>query len=149
MALPTSLCAVQDSRVALGPELCCESFLVNPGYADYETGGYLIAVNGYTETAAQMAAHPSPSAVPFKSIQSVVLAGCNSTAMGWNGYPVLPLAQIGGSQLVTGGNGQWSGKGASGYSYFNFKAMIVTSGIEASALADLSGAIWVITIFGY
>lgn len=153
MALPNPLPVVQDSRIAYGPDLWCESFLINPGYKDYTAGGYLITTNGYAETAAQMASFPNPAQVPFRMIQSVSIDGWNSAAAsgtnGWVPFIILPLAQLKGTTTQGGGNAQYSGVGVSGYQYFNFKIVVGTTGSELATTVDLSGAIWLITVTGY
>jgi len=124
MALPSPLPVVQGSRVYYGPELQSEQFLIVPGTSDYVTNGYVI-------TAAQCR---------LKNIQWADTAGLNATASGFTGIPVFAFAQIG---AVAGG------AGFTGYSQFLFKVLVVTTGLEAVAGANLAGAIWQLTIAGY
>lgn len=126
MALPNPLPSVQGARQYLGPD--CgeqENFLIVPGTSDYVTGGYVI-----TNTAVRM-----------KNITAAWVSGANATAIAtWVGQPVFAFAQIGAAA---------TGAGFTGYSQFLFYVYVVTTGAQAASGANLTGAIWQITVQGY
>ncbi len=125
MALPNPLPAVQGSRVLLGPDLQQESFLIVPGTSDYVTGGYAI-----TNIACRL-----------KNIQSAWVSGANATAVAtWVGEPVFAFAQIGAAA---------TGAGFTGYSQFLFYVWVLSTQAQAGSGANLTGAIWQVTVQGY
>jgi hypothetical protein len=117
-----SVVKVQDSRAEYSVGLQQESFLLIPGTSDYVTGGYPVTT----------------TLTGFKNIQLASIDGENATALGWDAYCVFPLAQVG-----TGG------PGFGGYLQFLFYLAVVTTGVQAANGANISGAIWVVTIQGY
>jgi len=125
MALPNPLPAVQGARVLLGPDLQQDTFLIVPGTSDYVTGGYAI-----TNIACRL-----------KNIQTAWVSGANATAVAtWNAVPVFAIAQIGGVS---------TGAGFTGYSQFLFYVYVLSTGSQAGSGANLTGAIWQVTVQGY
>lgn len=125
MALPNPLPAVQGARVLLGPDLQQDTFLIVPGTSDYVTGGYAI-----TNIACRL-----------KNIQSAWVSGANATAVAtWVGEPVFAFAQIGATA---------TGAGFTGYSQFLFYVWVLSTQAQAGSGANLTGAIWQVTVQGY
>ncbi len=125
MALPNPLPAVQGARVLLGPDLQQDTFLIVPGTSDYVTGGYAI-----TNIACRL-----------KNIQSAWVSGANATAVAtWVGEPVFAFAQIGAAA---------TGAGFTGYSQFLFYVWVLSTQAQAGSGANLTGAIWQVTVQGY
>ncbi len=125
MALPNPLPEVQGSRVLLGPDLQQDTFLIVPGTSDYVTGGYAI-----TNIACRL-----------KNIQSAWVSGANATAVAtWVGEPVFAFAQIGAAA---------TGAGFTGYSQFLFYVWVLSTQAQAGSGANLTGAIWQVTVQGY
>lgn len=126
MALTTPLPEVQGSRQLIGPDLQAASYLIIPGVSDYVTGGYVITAAGCR----------------LKNIQLASIDGNNATALGWNAYCVFSLAQL----TEPAGT---AGYGFSGYSQFLFYLAVVTTGVQAGAGSNITGAIWTVTVQGY
>lgn len=124
MSLPNPLPGIQGSRIFHGPDLQEDSFLIVPGTSDYVTNGYVI-----TAIAARML-----------KIQRAWVSAFNATATGYTPQCVFPIAQMG---AVAGG------AGFTGYSQFLFKLLVVTTGVEVANGANLTGAVWAVTVLGY
>lgn len=122
-----SIYVVQDSRVALGPELWQQNFLLAPGTSDYVTGGYVV-------TAAN---------VGFKLIQAVDVLNTNTTGLTWIAQALFTF-----STMSVTDHGITNTVGVSGYSSFNLW-MGTAIGTQANSSANLSGAIWQVMIYGY
>jgi len=121
---------VQDSRIALGPQLWQENFLLIPGVSDYVTGGYSL----------------TPALFSMGKIQAIDVLNTNTTGLAWVGLALFTfntwtLAQTGGiSQTV----------GASGYTSANFwVGTAYGSSNQVSASTNLTGAIWEVMVYGY
>lgn len=125
MALPNPLPVIQGSRVVFGPDLQQETVLIVPGVSDYVTGGYPI-----TSIMCRM-----------KNVQTAWLSGANATAVAtWDAQPIFAIAQIG---AVAGG------AGFTGYSQFLLLVVVQATGLQAANGANLTGAIWQVTVQGY
>lgn len=124
MALPNPLPSIQESRIYHGPGLQEDSFLIVPGVSDYVTNGYAI-------TALQCR---------MSKVQRAWVSALNATASGYVPQCVFPIVQIGAVQ---------GGAGFSGYAQFLFKLLVVTTGVEVANGANLTGAVWAVTVVGY
>ena len=127
MALAVPLPGVQNSHALLGPGQQMKSFLIVPGTSDYVTGGYAItSINtGYN---------------PTYGIQQAWVSGANATAVAtWGAIPVIALAQIGGVS---------TGAGFEGYTQILFYVYVLNGGAQAASGANLTGAIWQLTLIG-
>lgn len=126
MALANPLPAVQGSRLYLGPDGGqMDTFIIAPGTSDYVTGGYVI----------------TNIAVRLKNIQTAWVSGANATAVAtWSLTPVFAFVQIGGTA---------SGAGVTGYSQFLLYATVLATGAQAANGANLTGAVWQVTVTGY
>jgi len=123
MALQNPLPRVQESHVLLGLGLQQQTFLIAPGVSDYVTGGYVI----------------SSQSCGLKNIQTAWVSGANATAIAtWGAQPLFALAQ-----LAT------SGAGFTGYSQLLFYVYVLNGGAQAASGANLTGAIWELTVQGY
>lgn len=117
-----TITSVQGSRVDLGIDLQEDTKLLSPGTSDYVTGGYVL----------------SSALLGFKAIQQVIITGANATAIAtWAAQPVAALATL------TGGGAFTS------YSQFLFYVYVLSTGAQAASGANLTGAIWQITVRGY
>ena len=137
MALPNPIPAVQGSRIALGPGIWEETFVIAPGTSDYPTNGYII-----TSLALRFS--------PTYGIMCAWVSGQNAAAAGYVPQVTLVLAQIG---AVVGG------AGFEGYSQLAFQVFasagftpagtvaaptvntVNDSGSPTKALGELTGAL--------
>lgn len=146
MALPNPIPGVQGSRLYLGPDSAAieDTFLINPGNADYPTGGYVI-------TNIQLR---------LKLIAFAWISGWNDLAAGYVAQPVFDMRQLQGTILGGGIGGpgqglpfsQTAGPGITGYTQLNFQ---VFSGASAQARltqltvnTNLEGCGWFLTVRG-
>jgi len=140
MALPAYLPTVQGSHYLLGSDAGqVQSFLVNPGSADYVVGGY--SINNIM--------------VRARLICEAHVVGMNAQASGFWPELIFPIEQLA-STILAGGAGvgppysQTLGAGYTGYSSFNFKVYEnnTTSGrfLELSTNYDLIGTVWMIRV---
>jgi hypothetical protein len=127
MALPVPIPGVQNSHALLGPGQQIKSFLIVPGTSDYVTGGYVL-------TCAQLGFNPT------YGIQQAWISGANATAVAtWNAVPVITFSQIGGVS---------TGAGFEGYTQILFYVYVLSTGSQAGSGANLTGAIWQLTVIG-
>lgn len=147
MALPNPLPIAQGSRLYLGPDSAAieETFLVNPGFADY-------VVNGYVITAIQLR---------LKLIAFAWITGCNVLASGYVPQIEFPLAQLASTPILGGGIGgpgqglpfsQTAGAAITGYSQLNFKIFTGAAAqarlTEATVNTNFEGCGWLMTVRG-
>ncbi|HKN69971.1 MAG TPA: hypothetical protein VJX30_03005 [Terriglobales bacterium] len=126
MALANPIPGVQGARIALGPGVWQDTFVIAPGTNDYVTGGYSIS---------SLALRLNPT----YGIQSAWISGCNATAQAYIVYPTLAIAQIGG---VT------TGAGFEGYSTILFYVVVLSTQAQVASGGNLSGTSWLLTVQG-
>lgn len=138
MALPSPIPAVQGSRIALGPGVWEDTFLIVPGTSDYVNTG-TIGTSGYIISALSLRLNPT------YGIMCAWVSGNNGTAAGYVAQVYLNITQIGAAS---------TGAGFEGYSQLNFHIFNspATAGVapltQAANGFNFTGAIWLLTVRG-
>jgi hypothetical protein len=139
MALPNPLPAVQGARIALGPGIWEDTYVIAPGTSDYVNTG-TIGTSGYIISALSLRLNPT------YGIMSAWVSGNNGAAAGYVPQVYLNIAQIG---AVVGG------AGFEGYSQLNFQVFGQPSALTQYAAltqqqsgGNFSGCVWLLTVRG-